>query len=194
MRLSTLSDSELIHLYTSGNEACFEELVNRHKDRIYTYLVLLLKNRDLAQDFFHDTLIKVIQSLKKGKYLEEGKFRPWALRIAHNLVIDHFRKQQKMRLQRSTDEFDVFSTISHEDMNVEEEMIHETIIADMRKLVTFLPYDQREVLLMRIHAKMSFKEIAWLSGVSINTALGRMRYALINLRKLMEEHNIRLVA
>jgi RNA polymerase sigma-70 factor (ECF subfamily) len=194
MRLSTLSDSELIRLYTSGNEACFEELVNRHKDRIYTYLVLLLKNRDLAQDFFHDTLIKVIQSLKKGKYLEEGKFRPWALRIAHNLVIDHFRKQQKMRLQRSTDEFDVFSTISHEDMNVEEEMIHETIIADMRKLVTFLPYDQREVLLMRIHAKMSFKEIAWLSGVSINTALGRMRYALINLRKLMEEHNIRLVA
>jgi RNA polymerase sigma-70 factor (ECF subfamily) len=194
MRLSTLSDSELIRLYTSGNEACFEELVNRHKDRIYTYLVLLLKNRDLAQDFFHDTLIKVIQSLKKGKYLEEGKFRPWALRIAHNLVIDHFRKQQKMRLQRSTDEFDVFSTISHEDMNVEEEMIHETIIADMRKLVTFLPYDQREVLLMRIHAKMSFKEIAWLSGVSINTALGRMRYALINLRKLMEEHNIKLVA
>jgi RNA polymerase sigma factor (sigma-70 family) len=194
MRLSTLSDSELIRLYTSGNEACFEELVNRHKDRIYTYLVLLLKNRDLAQDFFHDTLIKVIQSLKKGKYLEEGKFRPWALRIAHNLVIDHFRKQQKMRLQRSTDEFDVFSSISHEDMNVEEEMIHETIIADMRKLVTFLPYDQREVLLMRIHAKMSFKEIAWLSGVSINTALGRMRYALINLRKLMEEHNIKLVA
>ncbi|MFT4523910.1 MAG: RNA polymerase sigma factor (sigma-70 family) [Granulosicoccus sp.] len=194
MRLSTLSDSELIRLYTSGNEACFEELVNRHKDRIYTYLVLLLKNRDLAQDFFHDTLIKVIQSLKKGKYLEEGKFRPWALRIAHNLVIDHFRKQQKMRLQRSTDEFDVFSTISHEDMNVEEEMIHDTIIADMRKLVTFLPYDQREVLLMRIHAKMSFKEIAWLSGVSINTALGRMRYALINLRKLMEEHNIKLVA
>jgi RNA polymerase sigma factor (sigma-70 family) len=109
-------------------------------------------------------------------------------------VIDHFRKQQKMRLQRSTDEFDVFSTISHEDMNVEEEMIHDTIIADMRKLVTFLPYDQREVLLMRIHAKMSFKEIAWLSGVSINTALGRMRYALINLRKLMEEHNIKLVA
>lgn len=194
MRLSTLSDSELIRLYTSGNEACFEELVNRHKDRIYTYLVLLLKNRDLAQDFFHDTLIKVIQSLKKGKYLEEGKFRPWALRIAHNLVIDHFRKQQKMRLQRSTDEFDVFSTISHDDKNAEEEMIHETIIGDMRKLVTLLPYDQREVLLMRIHAKMSFKEIAWLSGVSINTALGRMRYALINLRKLMEEHNIKLVA
>ncbi len=194
MRLSTLSDSELIRLYTSGNEACLEELVGRHKDRIYTYLVLLLKNRDLAQDFFHDTLIKVIQSLKKGKYLEEGKFRPWALRIAHNLVIDHFRKQQKMRLQRSTDEFDVFSTIGHEDMNAEEEMIHETIIGDMRKLVTLLPYDQREVLLMRIHARMSFKEIAWLSGVSINTALGRMRYALINLRKLMEEHNIKLVA
>lgn len=194
MRLSTLSDSELIRLYTSGNEACFAELVNRHKDRIFTYLVLLVKDRTLAQDFFHDALIKVIQSLKKGKYLEEGKFRPWVMKIAHNLVIDHFRRQAKMRMQHSTDEFDVFATISCDDNNKEQEMIRDTIIGDMRKLVTMLPYDQREVLLMRIHAKMSFKEIAWLTNISINTALGRMRYALINLRKLMEKHDIKLVA
>lgn len=194
MRLSALSDSELIRLYTSGNEACLEELISRHKDRIFTYLVLLLKNRDLAQDLFHDTLIKVIHSLKKGKYLEEGKFRPWVLRIAHNLVMDHFRRQQKMRMRHSTDEYDVFGTMSIEDRNAEEELIHETIIGDMRKLVAMLSYEQREVLLMRIHAKMSFKEIAWLTGTSINTSLGRMRYSLINLRKLMEQNNIKLVA
>ena len=194
MRVSALSDQELIRLYVQGDEICFEELVNRHKDRLFTYLVLLLKDRNLAQDFFQDTLVKVINTLKSGKYLEEGKFRPWMLKIAHNLVVDHFRKQKKMRMQHSTDEFDVFSVIGSEDMNREEVYVQDQIHSDLRKLVALLPADQKEVLLMRVYAKMPFKEIAWATEVSINTALGRMRYALINLRALMEEHKIKLVA
>jgi RNA polymerase sigma factor (sigma-70 family) len=194
MRLSALSDQELIRLYVQGEEICFEELVNRHKDRLFTYLVLLLKDRTLAEDFFQDTLVKVIHTLKSGRYLEEGKFRPWMLKIAHNLVVDHFRKLKKMRMQHSTDEFDVFEVISCEDLNREEVFIQDQIHKDLRKLVTMLPEDQKEVLLMRVYAKMPFKEIAWVTEVSINTALGRMRYALINLRQLMEDHNVKLVA
>lgn len=194
MRVHALSDQELIRLYVEGNEDCFEELVNRHKDRLFTYLVLLLKDRNLAEDFFQDTLVKVINTLKSGKYLEEGKFRPWMLRIAHNLVIDHFRRQKRMRMQHSTEEFDLFSVIGSDDMNREEELIQDTIHADLRKLVAMLPEEQREVLLMRVYAKMPFKEIAWITQVSINTALGRMRYALISLRSLMAEHKVKLVA
>ncbi|MCF8276560.1 MAG: sigma-70 family RNA polymerase sigma factor [Flavobacteriales bacterium] len=194
MRVSALSDQELVRLYIRGEEICFEELVNRHKDRLFTYLVLLLKDRKLAEDFFQDTLVKVIHTLKSGKYLEEGKFRPWMLRIAHNLVIDHFRRLKKMRMQHSTEEFDVFEVISCEDLNREEMYVQEQIHSDLRKLVTMLPEDQREVLLMRVYAKMPFKEIAWVTEVSINTALGRMRYALINLRLLMQEHKVKLVA
>ncbi|MCF8459177.1 MAG: sigma-70 family RNA polymerase sigma factor [Flavobacteriales bacterium] len=194
MRVSALSDQELIRLYVQGEEICFEELVNRHKDRLFTYLVLLLKDRNLAHDFFQDTLVKVIQTLKSGKYLEEGKFRPWMLKIAHNLVVDHFRREKKMRMQHSTDEFDVFSVIGSEDLNREEIYIQETIHSDLRKLVAMLPEDQKEVLLMRVYAKMPFKEIAWVTEVSINTSLGRMRYALISLRQLMEKHNVKLAA
>jgi RNA polymerase sigma factor (sigma-70 family) len=194
MRVSALSDQDLIRLYVQGDEVCFEELVNRHKDRLFTYLVLLLKDRNLAQDFFQDTLVKVINTLKSGKYLEEGKFRPWMLKIAHNLVVDHFRRQKKMRMQHSTEEFDVFSVIGCEDLNREEEMVQEQIHSDLRKLVAMLPDDQKEVLLMRVYAKMPFKEIAWVTEVSINTALGRMRYALIALRGLMQEHKVKLVA
>jgi len=194
MRVSALSDQELIRLYVKGDELCFEELVSRHKDRLFTYLVLLLKDRNLAQDFFQDTLVRVINTLKAGKYLEEGKFRPWMLKIAHNLVVDHFRRQKKMRMQHSTDEFDVFSVIGCEDMNREEVYVRDQIHSDLKKLVALLPDDQREVLLMRVYAKMPFKEIAWATEVSINTALGRMRYALINIRGLMQEHNVRLVA
>ncbi len=194
MRVSALSDQELIRLYIQGEEICFEELVNRHKDRLFTYLVLLLKDRNLAHDFFQDTLVKVIQTLKSGRYLEEGKFRPWMLRIAHNLVIDHFRKQKQMRMQHATEEYDAFDFIGSEDLNREEEYIQEQIHSDLRKLVALLPEDQKEVLLMRVYAKMPFKEIAWVTEVSINTSLGRMRYALINLRALMEEHKVRLVA
>ncbi|MFM1874577.1 MAG: hypothetical protein RL266_314 [Bacteroidota bacterium] len=194
MRVSALSDQELIRLYIQGEEICFEELVNRHKDRLFTYLVLLLKDRNLAHDFFQDTLVKVIQTLKSGRYLEEGKFRPWMLRIAHNLVIDHYRRQKQMRMQYATDEFDIFEVMGSEDLNQEELYIQETIHSDLRKLVAMLPEDQKEVLIMRVYAKMPFKEIAWVTQVSINTSLGRMRYALISLRALMEKHNVKLVA
>mgnify|MGYP002630987085 CR=1 FL=1 len=194
MRLSALSDQELIRQYVQGEEICFEELVSRHKDRLFTYLVLLLKDRNLAQDLFQDTLVKVIQTLKSGKYLEEGKFRPWMLKIAHNLVVDHFRRQKKMRMQHSTEEFDVFSVIGSEDLNREEIYVQDQIHSDLRKLVAMLPEDQKEVLLMRVYAKMPFKEIAWITEVSINTSLGRMRYALISLRALMEKHNVKLAA
>jgi len=194
MRLSALSDQELIRQYVQGEEICLEELVSRHKDRLFTYLVLLLKDRNLAQDLFQDTLVKVIQTLKSGKYLEEGKFRPWMLKIAHNLVVDHFRRQKKMRMQHSTEEFDVFSVIGSEDLNREEIYVQDQIHSDLRKLVAMLPEDQKEVLLMRVYAKMPFKEIAWITEVSINTSLGRMRYALISLRALMEKHNVKLAA
>jgi RNA polymerase sigma factor (sigma-70 family) len=194
MRVSALSDQELIRLYINGEEICFEELVNRHKDRLFTYLVLLLKDRNLAHDFFQDTLIKVIQTLKSGKYLEEGRFRPWMMKIAHNLVIDHFRRQKKMRMQYATEEFDVFDVLGSEDLNREEEFVKERIHQELRILITMLPEDQKEVLLMRIYAKMPFKEIAWVTEVSINTSLGRMRYALISLRALMEKHNVKLAA
>jgi len=194
MRVSALSDQELIRQYVQGEEICFEELVNRHKDRLFTYLVLLLKDRTLAEDFFQETLLKVINTLKAGKYLEEGKFRPWMLRIAHNLVIDHFRRQKQMRMQHATDDYDMFDFIGSDDMNREEEFVQDQIHSDLRKLVTMLPEDQKEVLLMRVYARMPFKEIAWVTEVSINTALGRMRYALINLRQLMEDHKVKLVA
>ncbi len=194
MRLSALSDQELIRLYIQGEEVCFEELVNRHKDRLFTYLVLLLKDRNLAEDFFQDTLVKVIHTIKSGRYLEEGKFRPWMLKIAHNLVIDHFRKKKQMQMQHATEEFDIFDFLSSEDKNREELFIQEQIHSDLKKLVTMLPDDMKEVLLMRVYAKMPFKEIAWITQVSINTSLGRMRYALIRLRELMEEHNVKLVA
>lgn len=194
MRVSALSDQELVRLYIRGEEVCFEELINRHKDRLFTYLVLLLKDRKLAEDFFQDTLVKVIHTLKSGRYLEEGKFRPWMLKIAHNLVVDHFRNLKKMRMQHSTEEVDVFATIGCEDLNREEEFIKEQIHSDLRYLITLLPEDQKEVLLMRVYARMPFKEIAWVTEVSINTSLGRMRYALISLRMLMEKHNVKLVA
>ncbi len=194
MRVTALSDQELIRLYVNGEEICFEELVNRHKDRLFTYLVLLLKDRNLAHDFFQDTLVKVIQTLKSGKYLEEGKFRPWMLKIAHNLVVDHFRRLKKMRMQHATEEFDVFDILGSEDLNREEEFVKERIHQELRILITMLPEDQKEVLLMRVYAKMPFKEIAWVTEVSINTSLGRMRYALISLRQLMEKHKVKLAA
>ncbi len=194
MRVSALSDQELVRLYIRGEEVCFEELVNRHKDRLFTYLMLLLKDRKIAEDFFQETLVKVIHTIKAGRYLEEGKFCPWMLRIAHNLVMDYFRQQKKMRMQYSTEELDVFEFMGSDDMNREEELIQETIHSDLRKLVAMLPHDQREVLLMRVYAKMPFKEIAWVTEVSVNTSLGRMRYALISLRKLMQRHNVKLAA
>jgi len=192
MLLSKLSDRELVALYLEGNPQSFEVLINKHKNKIYAFIVSKIRNRDLAEDIFQDTFIKVINSLQKGKYNEEGKFLPWVMRIAHNLVIDHFRKSNKMRTIAPKDDFDIFDIIHDDSKNVEENMVNEQIHKDLRKLIEHLPEDQKEVLKMRYYAELSFKEISESTGVSINTALGRMRYALINLRKLIDTHQLDL--
>jgi RNA polymerase sigma-70 factor (ECF subfamily) len=186
------SDQDLIKSYLSGNEAAFEILILKHKDKVFAFILSKIKNYNLAHDVFQDTFIKVINSLKKGKYNEEGKFVPWVMRIAHNLVIDHFRMQKKTRSIAPTKDFDIFDVISDNDKNAEENMIDEQISSDVRKLIEELPEDQKEVLKMRYYRELSFKEIAEITEVSINTALGRMRYAIINLRKLTEKYNIQL--
>ena len=186
------SDQDLIKSYLSGNEAAFEILILKHKDKVFAFILSKIKNYNLAHDVFQDTFIKVINSLKKGKYNEEGKFVPWVMRIAHNLVIDHFRMQKKTRSIAPTKDFDIFDVISDNDKNAEENMIDEQISSDVRKLIEELPEDQKEVLKMRYYRELSFKEIAEITEVSINTALGRMRYAIINLRKLVEKYNIQL--
>ena len=186
------SDQILVQSYLSGDEAAFEVLIRKHKDKVFAFILSKLKNYNLAHDVFQDTFIKVINSLKRGKYNEEGKFVPWVMRIAHNLVIDHFRRQKKTRSIAPTKDFAIFDVISTDEKNAEEILIDEQITSDVRKLIQELPSDQKEVLMMRYYRDLSFKEIAEITDVSINTALGRMRYAVINLRKLVEKHNIQL--
>ena len=190
MDCKKFSDQELIHAYISGKESCINEIIKRHQPRVLGYIVMSVKDRDIAEDIFQDTFIKVINKLKVGAYVEEGKFISWVLRIAHNLVIDHFRRTSRVRMVRSNDEFDIFNTIEVFDENAEDKMIEKQTHEKVRSLVEMLPDSQREVLKMRHYSEMSFKDIAESTGVSINTALGRMRYALINLRKLIEEHDI----
>ena len=186
------SDQDLVKLYLNGSEVAFETLIRKHKDKVFAFILSKIKNYNLAHDVFQDTFIKVINSLKRGKYNEEGKFVPWVMRIAHNLVIDHFRRQKKTRSIAPTDDFNIFDVISNEEKNAEENMITDQITSDVRKLIEELPEDQKEVLKMRYYRDMSFKEIAEITDISINTALGRMRYAVINLRKLVEKYNIQL--
>ena len=186
------SDQDLIKSYLSGNETAFEILIAKHKDKVFAFILSKIKNYNLSHDIFQDTFIKVINSLKRGKYNEEGKFVPWVMRIAHNLVIDHCRMQKKTRSIAPTKDFDIFDVISDNDKNAEENMIDNQISSDVRKLIEKLPEDQKEVLKMRYYRDLSFKEIAEITDVSINTALGRMRYAIINLRKLVEKYNIQL--
>ena len=190
MQLQTYSDQELVKQYLNGKESAFEVLLNRHKDRIYTQIMIMVKDEELADDIFQDTFIKVINTLKQGKYNEEGKFLPWILRISHNLAIDHFRKQKKMPAVRADENFDVFATLSQEEKNIEDQWIEDQIYSDVRKLIEMLPDEQREVVMMRHYGGLSFKEISEQSNVSINTSLGRMRYALINMRKFIQEKNI----
>lgn len=185
-----LDDSVLVQEYISGNEKALETLINKHNQRISSFIYSKVMNRDITEDIFQDTFIKVINTLKKGTYSEEGKFLPWVMRIAHNLIIDHFRKNKRMPKFEGSDDFNIFSVISDDKLNAEKMIIKEQIDSDLRVLVDELPDDQREVLLMRIYKDMSFKEISENTGVSINTALGRMRYALINLRKIIDKHHI----
>ncbi len=190
MQNNQLNDGVLVSNYISGNERSLEILIGRHKQRIYSFIYSKVLDRDISEDIFQDTFIKVINTLKRGSYNEEGKFLPWVMRIAHNLVIDHFRKDNRMPSFKNTDEFDIFSVLSDSSLNAEKAIIKEQIHTDVRNLVEELPEDQKQVLMMRIYKDMSFKEISEQTGVSINTALGRMRYALINLRKVIDKNNI----
>lgn len=190
MKSIMLSDSELISLYVGGDESALKTLILRHEEKIFTYILSAVKCRELAEDIFQDTFIKVINTLRSGGYQDEGKFPQWVMRIANNLKIDHFRKAQRLPAYESNGDFDIFDTLGIEDPSVEQKMIQEQVYADIQGLLQYLPEEQREVLEMRIYHDISFKEIAELTNVSINTALGRMRYALINLRKMVEEKKL----
>ncbi len=192
MHSNSATDQELVRLYLEGNESAFEALLSRHKDRIYTQVYMLVRDEELANDIFQETFVKVIRTLKLGRYNEEGKFLPWVMRIAHNLSIDHFRRSKKMPFVRENEDYDPFAAIPRDEKNVEDQWIDDVINDDVRKLVDELPEEQREVVMMRHYGGMSFKEIAERSNVSINTSLGRMRYALINMRKMIEKHDIKL--
>ena len=188
-----MSDQELIQQFLSGDKEGIEKLINRHKNKVYTYIVLVVKNQQLAEDIFQDTFIKVIRSLIDGKYKDNGRFVSWVIRIAHNLIIDHFRKEKQINTLSNDDyEADIFNSKKLSDQNIEDVMIKEQITNDVRQLIDELPEEQKQVILLRHYGGMSFKEIADQTDVSINTALGRMRYALINLRKLILRKNISL--
>ncbi|GAB4326851.1 MAG: sigma-70 family RNA polymerase sigma factor [Bacteroidales bacterium] len=192
MNAHLISDKELVSRYLKGDQKSLESLIQRHKNRIYGYIIMIVRDKELADDIFQDTFIKVINTLRSGSYNEEGKFLQWTMRIAHNLVIDHFRRSNRMPTvdNQYNEDFDIFDTLSLEDPSVEQQMIRQQIHRDVKKLIEFLPPEQKEVLVMRHYAGMSFKDIAEVTNVSINTALGRMRYALINLRKIIAEKNI----
>lgn len=190
MRQELISDATLVSSYINGDESSLEVLIKRHKQRIYSFIYSKVYDRDVAEDVFQDTFIKVIRTLKKGKYNEEGKFLPWVMRIAHNLVIDYFRKNNRMPKFDNSGEFSIFSVLSDSTLNAEKAIIKNQVETDVRRLIEELPCDQKEVLVMRMYQDMSFKEISERTGVSINTALGRMRHAIINMRKIIEKHNI----
>ncbi len=190
-----IDDQELVINYINGDETALADLIQRHKRRIFSYIMLTVKDKAVAEDIFQDTFFKIIITLKKGNYNEEGKFLPWVLRITHNLIIDMFRRNKRMPtisggVNSEGEEFDIFSVLNLAQSNREDELIKGQVRKDVRKLIDLLPMEQKEVLMMRHYYDMSFKEISEQTNVSINTALGRMRYALINLRKMMEERNI----
>jgi RNA polymerase sigma-70 factor (ECF subfamily) len=193
-KMNNFEDHELVNFYINGDENAFETLLLRHKEKIYRFVYMKLRDNALAQDVFQDTFIKIVNTLKAGSYNEEGKFLPWAMRIAHNLVIDHFRKVNKVRLisesSSQRDDFNIFHTLKLDDENAPEEIMREELETQMVELIEYLPQSQRDILRMRIFKEMSFKDIANLENISINTALGRMRYALINLRKIIDKHNL----
>lgn len=192
MDYKAMTDGQLIKLYLEGEEQGLAFLISKHEQRIFSYILSKIQDRDLANDVFQDTFVKIIKTLRKGNYNEEGKFLNWSLRIAHNLVIDHFRKQKRMPTVAPNDEYDIFKIIKDGSLDAESEMIREQIEKDLHRLILELPEEQLEVLKLRHFSGLSFKEIADQTGVSINTALGRMRYALINLRKLMEKNHVSL--
>lgn len=192
IKLQSKSDQDLVHQYIQGQETSLEELIRRHKSKIYTSIYLLVKDSYLAEDIFQDTFIKVINTLKAGKYNEEGKFLPWVIRIAHNLVIDYFRKEKRTPVVTTVEGFDIFEVLKFYDESTEDRIIREQTHRDLRELIHLLPSEQKEVLIMRHYGELSFKEISEITNVSINTALGRMRYALNNLRKMILSRELSL--
>ena len=192
--LTQATDNQLVHAFQNGNNKALEILISRYKDKMFSTIVFMVKDKYLAEDIFQEVFIKVIDTVRNDRYTEEGKFLPWVMRIAHNLVIDYFRKNKKMPMLRETEEFSIFSILTDDSLNVENEMISSQVANDLNKIVEELPNDQREVLKMRLYQDLSFKEISELTGVSINTALGRMRYAIMNLRKIVEKNNIILTS
>ena len=185
-----LSDAVLVSQYASGNEWALAQLIERHKSRIYSFIFSKVKDRDLSDDIFQETFIKVINTIRKQNYNEEGKFLPWVMRISHNLIIDHFRKQSKVKFQRDQEEYSVFSKMIDSELNIENSMIAEQIEDDLHTLILKLPQDQQEIIRLRLYDDLTFKEIAELNQISINTALGRMRYAIVNLRKMINKNQI----
>ncbi|MFP5437079.1 MAG: RNA polymerase sigma factor [Bacteroidia bacterium] len=185
-----IPDAALVKNYIGGDENALSVLIKRHQSKIYGFIYSKVSDRDISDDIFQDTFIKVIKTLKSNSYNEEGKFLPWVMRIAHNLIVDHFRRNKKMPMQRDTDEYSVFNFMADTGMNVENQIISDQVENDLQRIIDELPADQKEVLVMRMYQDLSFKEIADLTGVSINTALGRMRYALMNLRKVIEKNKI----
>ncbi|MBK7637826.1 MAG: sigma-70 family RNA polymerase sigma factor [Saprospiraceae bacterium] len=190
MQLKMLNDQELVSSYLSGNQSAFEVLLNRYKDKIYTSIYLFVKDTELAEDIFQDVFIKIIDTLKKEKYNNEGKFLQWAMRIAYNMCVDHFRKSKRMSKISNTETFDIFSVLECKDDHMEKSIIKSQVHTKIRDLIDQLPDEQREVVILRHYADMSFKEISMMTRVSINTSLGRMRYALINLRKMVTEEEM----
>lgn len=193
MQVSVLTDHQLIDAYLQGNERAFEELTNRHQQKIYTSIYLFVKDQALAEDIFQEVFIKIIDTLRKGKYNHEGKFLQWAMRISYNMCVDYFRRNKRRPQISPTESFDIFDVLQNPDYNAEQTIIRDQTHGRIRQLVDMLPQEQREVVILRHYADMSFKEIAKLTDVSINTALGRMRYALINIRKMIEEREVALV-
>ncbi|WP_428979032.1 RNA polymerase sigma factor [Flavobacterium acetivorans] len=185
-----ISDALLVQNYVAGNEEALSTLIKRHESRIYGFIYSKISDRDISNDIFQDTFIKVIKTLKSNSYNEEGKFLPWVMRISHNLIIDHYRRTKKMPLFRETEDFSIFSVMTDDSISIESKLISDQIELDLKKLIEELPIDQKEVLVMRMYQDMSFKEISEITGVSINTSLGRMRYALLNLRKVIDKHQI----
>ncbi len=185
-------ERQLVRKFLDGNPLGLQELIERHQTRVYSYIFVMVKDKQLADDLFQDTFVKVINTIKSGSYNDEGKFIQWVMRIAHNLVIDHFRKQKKLNLAEVVvnDQFNLLDTLKVSDPGIEDVLVTQQIHRDIKKLMEYLPQEQKEVIYLRCYAGMSFKDIAEQTEVSINTALGRMRYALINLRKMIKEKNI----
>jgi len=193
--IKTMTDEQLVGLFSNGNNQAFDVLLNRHKNRVYTYILLIVRNRDLAEDIFQESFMKAIVTIKQGRYVDNGKFYSWVTRIAHNLIIDLFRRERNENTV-SNEEFadvDLFNDARLCDENVEDELVRSQVFSDVRKLIHHLPENQQEVVRMRYYEDLSFKEIADMTGVSINTALGRMRYAVLNIRRMAEEKDISLV-